>query len=79
MPLTVRAWADDAPFSKRIGDLVKRALPALGTEIGLRYHRKLIDALKSGDKTLCENLMDAHLEETIQEVLKKTKQNPVAG
>lgn len=51
----------------------------LGTEIGLRYHRKLIDALKSGDKTLCENLMDAHLEETIQEVLKKTKQNPVAG
>ena len=26
VPLTVRAWADDAPFSKRIGDLVKRAL-----------------------------------------------------
>lgn len=48
----------------------------LGTEIGLRYHRKLIDALKSGDKALCESLMDAHLEETIQEVLKKTKKFP---
>jgi len=39
VPLTVRAWADDAPFSKRIGDLVKRALPALGTEIGLPWPR----------------------------------------
>jgi len=48
----------------------------LGTEIGLRYHRKLIDALKSGDKSLCESLMDAHLDETIQEVLKKTKKHP---
>lgn len=42
----------------------------LGTEIGLRYHRKLIDALKSRDKVLCEDLMDAHIEETIQEILK---------
>ena len=48
----------------------------LGTEIGLRYHRQLIDALKSGDKVLCENLMDAHIEETIQEILKKTKKYP---
>ena len=48
----------------------------LGTEIGLRYHRKLIDALKSGDKALCESLMDAHLDETIQEVLKKTRKHP---
>jgi DNA-binding GntR family transcriptional regulator len=42
----------------------------LGTEIGLRYHRKLIDALKKRDKTLCESLMEAHIEETIQAVLK---------
>ena len=48
----------------------------LGTEIGLRYHRKLIDALKRRDKAMCESLMDAHLEETIQEVLKKTRKNP---
>jgi len=48
----------------------------LGTEIGLRYHRQLIDALKSGDKAKCEALMDAHLEETIQEIQKKTKKFP---
>ena len=45
----------------------------LGTEMGLRYHRKLIDALKTGDKARCEALMDDHIEETIQEILKKTK------
>ncbi len=53
-------------------DIVK----LLGTEMGLRYHRQLIDALKSGDKVLCETLMDAHIEETIQEILKKTKRFP---
>jgi GntR family transcriptional repressor for pyruvate dehydrogenase complex len=49
----------------------------LGCEIGLRYHRKLIDALKSGDKGRCEALMDAHLEETIQAILKMTKGDTV--
>lgn len=48
----------------------------LGTELGLRYHRQLIDALKSGDKALCESLMDDHIEETIQGILKKTKGYP---
>lgn len=48
----------------------------LGTEIGLRYHRQLIDALKNRDKALCEELMDEHIEETIQEILKKTKNSP---
>ena len=50
----------------------------LGTELGLRYHRQLIDALKSGDKALCESLMDDHIEETIQGILKKTKGYPGA-
>ncbi len=27
--LTIRGWADDKPWSKRVGDLVARALPAL--------------------------------------------------
>lgn len=45
----------------------------LGTEMGLRYHRKLIDALKTGDKGLCEKLMEDHIEETIQGILQKTK------
>jgi GntR family transcriptional regulator, transcriptional repressor for pyruvate dehydrogenase complex len=48
----------------------------LGTELGLRYHRQLIDALKSGNKALCESLMDAHIEETIQSIKKKTKGYP---
>ncbi len=51
----------------------------LGCEIGLRYHRKLIDALKAGNKATCEALMDEHLEETIQAILKKTKGDPVEG
>ena len=42
----------------------------IGCEIGLRYHRKLIDALKSRDKAVCEKVMDAHIEETIQAILK---------
>jgi len=40
----------------------------LGTEMGLRYHRLLIDALRNGDKTLCESMMEAHIEETIQKI-----------
>lgn len=43
----------------------------LGCEIGLRYHRQLIEALKKGDKAECEALMDAHIEETIQAILHK--------
>ena len=45
----------------------------LGCEIGLRYHRKLIEALKKGDKAMCETLMDAHIEETIQAILRTNK------
>jgi len=45
----------------------------LGCEIGLRYHRKLIDALKKGDRLMCEALMDAHIEETIQAILGTNK------
>ena len=45
----------------------------LGCEIGLRYHRQLIDAMKQGDKEGCEALMDAHLEETIQAILGKRR------
>ncbi|GHU29517.1 GntR family transcriptional regulator [Betaproteobacteria bacterium] len=40
----------------------------LGTEMALRYHRQLIDALKTGDKALCESTMEAHIEETIRKI-----------
>jgi GntR family transcriptional repressor for pyruvate dehydrogenase complex len=43
----------------------------LGTEMALRYHRQLIDSLKTGDKALCEAMMEAHIEETIQTLRSK--------
>lgn len=69
------------PIIKKVYEIINVILSAamvdvvdlLGTEMGLRYHRKLIDALKSGDRALCEDLMDAHIEETIQEVQRKTR------
>ena len=35
--VVVRAWADDAPWARRVGNLVKRGLPALGARIGLPW------------------------------------------
>ena len=37
--LTVRSWADDPTWSKRVSDLVRRALPAIATEVGLDWPR----------------------------------------
>ena len=37
--LTIRAWADDERWAKRVGDLVQRALPTLGEAIGLPWPR----------------------------------------
>lgn len=41
----------------------------LGTDLGLLYHRKLIDAIRNQDKELCEKLMEEHIEQTITRVL----------
>ncbi len=35
--VVVRSWADDTPWAKRVGSLVKRGLPALGSRIGLAW------------------------------------------
>ena len=35
--ITLRAWSDDAPWAKRVGGLIDRALPALGARIGLPW------------------------------------------
>lgn len=59
-------------LSEAMLDIVK----LLGTEIGLRYHRQLIDALRARNKALCEQLMEAHIEETIQAILQKTQRHP---
>lgn len=39
VPLTIRAWSDDARWGTRIGGLVQRALPAMGEAIGLPWPR----------------------------------------
>jgi GntR family transcriptional repressor for pyruvate dehydrogenase complex len=40
----------------------------LGRNIGLPYHRQIIDALKGKDKGVCEALMEEHIEETIRAI-----------
>lgn len=40
VPLTIRAWSDDARWGKRIGGVVQRALPTLGEAIGLPWPRE---------------------------------------
>jgi GntR family transcriptional repressor for pyruvate dehydrogenase complex len=82
-PIILKVYAIiDEIMSRAMVDIVK----LLGCEIGLRYHRKLIDALKSGDASACEALMAAHIEETIQAVLRaketvtaRTEQEPASS
>lgn len=38
--LTIRGWADDAPWADRVGSLVLRGLPILSQEIGLPWPRQ---------------------------------------
>jgi hypothetical protein len=38
--LTIRSWADDPAWSKRVGDLMTRGLPAIATQVGLDWPRK---------------------------------------
>jgi GntR family transcriptional repressor for pyruvate dehydrogenase complex len=40
----------------------------LGRNIGIPYHRKIIDALKRGNKVECETLMEEHIEETMRAI-----------
>lgn len=45
----------------------------LGCEMGLYYHRRLIDALRARDKPTCESEMEKHIDVTIQAILNKSK------
>jgi GntR family transcriptional repressor for pyruvate dehydrogenase complex len=56
----------DGILSAAMNDIVH----LLGRNIGLTYHRKIIDALKRGDKGECEALMEEHIEETIRAIQK---------
>ncbi len=37
--LTIHSWADDPTWSKRVGDLMARGLPAIASEVGLDWPR----------------------------------------
>lgn len=50
-------------------DIVK----LLGNEIGLQYHRQLIEAIKRNDADACEKLMEEHIEKTIQAILEQSR------
>jgi GntR family transcriptional repressor for pyruvate dehydrogenase complex len=50
----------------------------LGRNIGLTYHKKIIEALKKGDKPKSEALMEEHIEKTIK-ALEKKEQSDSAG
>ena len=48
-----------------ISDSMADVVDLLGCEIGLKYHRLLIEALKKRDKGLCQRTMEEHLQKTI--------------
>jgi GntR family transcriptional regulator, transcriptional repressor for pyruvate dehydrogenase complex len=48
-------------------------LNMLGRHWGLKHHRAIIDAMEAGEKRKCENLMERHLDVTMQEILKRQK------
>jgi GntR family transcriptional repressor for pyruvate dehydrogenase complex len=51
-----------------LSNAMKDIVRLLGRKIGLTYHRKIIDALKKGDKAKCESVMEEHIEATIEAV-----------
>ncbi len=61
-PIVIKVYAllDDI-LSETTTDIVA----LIGYDIGLRYHRKIIDALKTGDPQESEAAMAAHIGETI--------------
>ncbi len=59
--ITLRSWADDAPWAKRVSGLLTDALPVLGTHIGLGLARIGAAAHRPGghqplDRRLCRPL-----------------------
>jgi GntR family transcriptional repressor for pyruvate dehydrogenase complex len=44
---------------------------SLGTKDGLYYHRRILDAIKTGDGPRAESLMEEHLDRTVQRLKRK--------
>lgn len=49
---------------------MKQIANMMGSEEALRYHKKILDALKKGDEKMAQNLMQKHIELTIVAVSK---------
>jgi GntR family transcriptional repressor for pyruvate dehydrogenase complex len=70
------------PIIIKVHDLISEILTTamydlvglVGREIGPAYHRKIIDALKTGSKAECEALMEEHMEENIRTI--RNLENP---
>jgi GntR family transcriptional repressor for pyruvate dehydrogenase complex len=68
----------------KVQDLINGILSAamddivhiLGRDLGLRYHRRIIDALKEGDKAKSEALMEEHIEAAIRAIREKDRGEP---
>jgi GntR family transcriptional repressor for pyruvate dehydrogenase complex len=58
---------------------MKDIVHILGRNIGLTYHRKIIDALKRGNKKKSETLIEEHIEETIRAIRNREQINREAG
>jgi GntR family transcriptional repressor for pyruvate dehydrogenase complex len=58
---------------------MKDIVHILGRNIGLTYHRRIIDALKRGNKKKSEALIEEHIEETIRAIRNREKIDQAAG
>ncbi len=56
-------------ISEILSNTMVELVRLIGSEVGITYHRKLLDALRARDKSLCETLMDEHIDRTIQAAL----------
>ena len=48
-----------------------RDIVHLAGKTGPFYHRKIIDALKKGDKTECESIMEEHIQKNIEVIMRQ--------
>jgi len=75
------ARATGNSFIARISELLTNALinhqahlnKSIGSNVGLDYHKRILDAMRSGDKELAVLMMRRHIEATIDRVRDTTK------
>lgn len=75
------------PIVNNLYNLINRILTSsmadivdlLGCDIGLYYHKRILDALKARDKPACESEMEKHIDVTIQAILNESTLHPVSN